>query len=433
MHDVSSTDNNATIVDLYSVESLAFPCIPYRHPITLIAPQPLVLDALFDEGAMVSAMSADVYNNVRASLDGWSAPRRSLRMADGSIVPSLAHWTGLIQLGNLQREGSFEVFDSKGSWSFLFGKPLLHAFGVVHDYTTDTVTLPGSASRETLPNASKTFAWEAFHWEKRESLTGGESPPSRAVLAVTQLPARNNQIIDTAPRSNLSDDAFPSPLLPSRSTRTLETGQPRGTLVGGISPPSREVPAHAITELLSRHNSDAKPFDSEAQDITASPKIVDVSPNDHLTTETGETRGTLVGGVIPPSREVPLEYPAITFAKNAEKSCLLAPLPLPSATANSTLPLPLGEKQETLVGGAIPPSREVLTRDTPPFLTAYVDKPLASDNALLARPAVLLVDETGSDDGTEIPTDNLTGESRIFCRASRTCSPRHHHWYRSHV
>ncbi|KLO03778.1 hypothetical protein SCHPADRAFT_841297, partial [Schizopora paradoxa] len=64
------------------------------------------------------------------------------------------------------------------------------------------------------------------------------------------------------------------------------------------------------------------------------------------------------------------------------------------------MPLPLGEKRETLVGGATPPSREVLTRKMHLPSTAYVDEPLAS-----------------------IPLENLTGEARIFCRAVNPFRP----------
>ncbi|KAJ7352144.1 hypothetical protein DFH08DRAFT_956955 [Mycena albidolilacea] len=37
----------------------------------------------------------------------------------------------------------FEVFPSGGSWSFLFGKPLLECFAAVHDYGTDTIRISG--------------------------------------------------------------------------------------------------------------------------------------------------------------------------------------------------------------------------------------------------------------------------------------------------
>ncbi|KAJ3902106.1 hypothetical protein F5879DRAFT_991305 [Lentinula edodes] len=40
-------------------------------------------------------------------------------------------------------EGGFEVFDSGGSWNFLFGKPLLEKFAAVHDYQKDSILLRG--------------------------------------------------------------------------------------------------------------------------------------------------------------------------------------------------------------------------------------------------------------------------------------------------
>ncbi len=97
---------------------------------------------------------------------------------------------GTILLGNCQRRGEFEVFDSKGSWSFLFGKPLLQAFEAVHDYKSDVIRIPGNNSCDTLINKSAPpqsvakhtdYEWEAFNWEKRATLVGGLIPPLREV------------------------------------------------------------------------------------------------------------------------------------------------------------------------------------------------------------------------------------------------------------
>jgi len=62
-------------------------------------------------------------------------------MANGVIVPSQVVWKGVLELGGLQAEGEFEVFDSGGGWEFLFRKPLLHRFKALHDFGTDTVTI----------------------------------------------------------------------------------------------------------------------------------------------------------------------------------------------------------------------------------------------------------------------------------------------------
>ena len=225
------------------------PCVPYRHPIQLLADNPVHITALFDEGAMVSAMSTEVYREVRDRLaTGWSPPQRSLRMADGSVVPSVAHWKGTIQLGDRLQEGSFEVFDSKGSWAFLFGKPLLQAFEVVHDYKTDTITLPSKQPCNVLPNSSKTFHWEAFDWKKRETLVGGKSPPPRAVptriVDIDTHPSTHTEPFSLLKGSEKQETLTEEASVPkiAKENEELPSGNKQGTLVGGENPPSREVP-----------------------------------------------------------------------------------------------------------------------------------------------------------------------------------------------
>lgn len=156
-------------------------------------------------------------------------------------------------------------------------------------------------------------------------------------------------------------------------------------------------------------------------------KIIAIASSDPATPENGEMRGTLVGGAHPPSREVLPAPLAFASETNAEKSCLPASMPLPPASATSALPLPPGEKRETLVGGATPPSREVLTREMPLPTNTYIDINPTSENTSPDLPLVLLVDETDGDDGTEIPVDNLTGEPTIFCCATNPFHPERVH------
>jgi hypothetical protein len=95
----------------------------------------------FDDGAMVAAMCSRVFARVGHRLGRCEASTRRLRMADGKIMRAEAVWTGMIQIGNIAIHGSFEVFDSSGSWSFLFGKPLMKAFDAVHYNARDVVTI----------------------------------------------------------------------------------------------------------------------------------------------------------------------------------------------------------------------------------------------------------------------------------------------------
>jgi hypothetical protein len=46
-------------------------------------------------------------------------------------------WMGMIDLNGVRVQGTLKVFDSGGEWSFLFGKLMLKAFRVSHDYQRD--------------------------------------------------------------------------------------------------------------------------------------------------------------------------------------------------------------------------------------------------------------------------------------------------------
>ncbi|KDQ50106.1 hypothetical protein JAAARDRAFT_110759, partial [Jaapia argillacea MUCL 33604] len=100
------------------------------------------VNGIFDDGTMVAAMSEKVYQRVKHRLGNWSALTRQLRMADGTVVPSIAKWEGEVKLDGISARGEFEVFKG-GGWSFLFGKPLLQQFQAVHDYNTDEIIVKG--------------------------------------------------------------------------------------------------------------------------------------------------------------------------------------------------------------------------------------------------------------------------------------------------
>jgi len=128
--------------------------VPFTHPVKLKNPDGTMVQvtALFDDGAMAGAMCTLVFNRIKSSLHGWQLSSQALRMANGAIVPSEATWSGTIHVEGVETTGTFEVFDSGGGWSFLFGKPLLCAFKAKHDYETDKVTITDSNTTATLRN-----------------------------------------------------------------------------------------------------------------------------------------------------------------------------------------------------------------------------------------------------------------------------------------
>ena len=130
------TENKYEICDLYAVGGLGAASEdrtterPFVHEVQLLGPKGEIVRvrAVFDDGAMICTMCSQIYKKVRHRLQGWKPSKRVLRMANGVLVKSQATWTGKVRLGSIQAEGTIEVFDSGGGWSFLFGKPMLRAF-----------------------------------------------------------------------------------------------------------------------------------------------------------------------------------------------------------------------------------------------------------------------------------------------------------------
>ncbi|KAF8437658.1 hypothetical protein L210DRAFT_3363823, partial [Boletus edulis BED1] len=97
--------------------------------------------ATVDNGAMINALDARTYEKIAGRLNQLSPSRRTLRMADGSLVRSLGVWSGAFEWGCTHCQTTFEVFPSGGSWRMLIGKPLLEQLRAVHDYEHDTITI----------------------------------------------------------------------------------------------------------------------------------------------------------------------------------------------------------------------------------------------------------------------------------------------------
>jgi hypothetical protein len=98
---------------------------------------------LVDDGALVCAMCTEMYEGVKHRIGGLKQSGKTLRMANGALVSLRGYWDGYVRFGGARVQMVFEVFPSGGSWSFLFGKPLLERFAAVHNYGTDTIKIPG--------------------------------------------------------------------------------------------------------------------------------------------------------------------------------------------------------------------------------------------------------------------------------------------------
>ena len=132
--DVHRENNELEVIDLYAVrtesnESQEKGAKLFIHQVQLHGPGGEIVRiwGLFDDEAMVDAMSTEAYNRVRHRLSPLGRSTQRLQMANGNVMSPLGCWKGTVELNNTTVEGSFEVFDSGGRWDFLFGKRLMTA------------------------------------------------------------------------------------------------------------------------------------------------------------------------------------------------------------------------------------------------------------------------------------------------------------------
>ena len=147
------------IIDLYSVghEQKKKDTLPFIHLLSLEGPkgEAVRIRGLFDDGALVNVMCSTIFDKVKRRLGLGVTSKRQLQMANGTVIPSKAHWEGHVNLGGICAKIAFEVFDSGGNWPFLFGKPALETFNAIHNYGNDTVFITGIGGSTTIRNQAQ--------------------------------------------------------------------------------------------------------------------------------------------------------------------------------------------------------------------------------------------------------------------------------------
>ena len=99
----------------------------------------------------------NTYQSVARRMGPLHPSNQTLRMADGSLVPSSGIWSGEFAWGLVHMETTFEVFPSGKLWQMLIGKPLLEQVKAVQDYSTDTILLPGHTGHIRIENYKPTW------------------------------------------------------------------------------------------------------------------------------------------------------------------------------------------------------------------------------------------------------------------------------------
>ncbi|KAJ7750825.1 hypothetical protein B0H16DRAFT_1318324, partial [Mycena metata] len=128
--------------------------VPFMHWVTLSGArgERVRVFGLFDTGAGLGVLDSEVFKRVKERLGATSAGTKRLRVANGTLVWSLAHWEGELEVDGVRAKGSFEVFDSGGSWDMLVGLPMQAALGVVHDTRRNEVTVEAGGKSARIKN-----------------------------------------------------------------------------------------------------------------------------------------------------------------------------------------------------------------------------------------------------------------------------------------
>jgi len=376
---------NPSVIDLYAVGeednswvSLKEKEVLFTHWLWLHGPKGEVVrvNALFDGGAMVGAMCSSIFKMVKHQLHGQTRPSDWLLcMANGIIIRSQAVWKGTLELSSVHVDGEFEVFDSGRGWTFLFGKPLLWCFQVVHDFDTDTVSIRLGSSMAVLHNNGAQTRVSApvgnsltSNVEQQGNSVGGSlsaNPPLRQVLQV--------DVCDSLVRNDESrfltgfydmwiEDTDEDIMAMAEGVSWVENnvpddeqGERQGTNLGGNNaPPLREVLNHNPA------SEEAKVSDSSHSTVLEYmidiPGDVQLAENTHAcqTKVPWMEQDDFSGGTDePPSRGVPTHHNDCEKAIPADAPCLVSP-----------------------VANTIPASPEeaIFTCQTEPFLPARVAK-----------------------------------------------------------
>jgi hypothetical protein len=224
-----SPDQLFEVVDVYSM-SFEVSEPPFTHDITLCSKSGQhshSVEAVFDAGAMISAMSLSNFNRIKDKIGGFGPSSKLLRVANGTVTPSVATWQGVINIKGISIPGEVEVLDSGGSWEFLLGKPMLRQLRALQDFEEDSVTIRSAMPapiQHTLQ--SKRMTRPAKHPKGGNSST---NPPSREVPTTYQIDFMN---ADNQTYLESEDD------LPFKSITNFEISE---HILGGISTPSRGV------------------------------------------------------------------------------------------------------------------------------------------------------------------------------------------------
>jgi len=127
---------------------------PFLQRIQLIGKKGTIIRATgqIDDGAMKNCISLDKWEKYGHCLDTLTKSRTIISVANATQIESKGTWSGTVQVGETGALSSFEIFDCKGAFEVILGKPWLKAVRAQHDYITDEIIIGKKGEQETITN-----------------------------------------------------------------------------------------------------------------------------------------------------------------------------------------------------------------------------------------------------------------------------------------
>ena len=105
-----------------------------------------------NDGVMKNCISLNRWERYRHCLDTLTKSNVIISVANSTELKSKGTWTGIVQVGGTGAPSHFEIFDCKGAFNVILGKPWLKVIRAQHDYVTDEITIGKDSKQEVITN-----------------------------------------------------------------------------------------------------------------------------------------------------------------------------------------------------------------------------------------------------------------------------------------
>jgi hypothetical protein len=127
---------------------------PFLQRIQLIATTGTIVRATgqIDDGAMKNCISLARWERYGHCLNPLIKSSTIISVANSTEILSHGTWIGTVKVGGTGALSSFEIFDCKGAFDVILGKPWLRAVRAQHNYITDEITIGNEGEQEVITN-----------------------------------------------------------------------------------------------------------------------------------------------------------------------------------------------------------------------------------------------------------------------------------------